>query len=377
MAEQDPQTPFTSLPFVDLSLADDPATKPRLLETLKHALFRVGFLYLVNHGVEREARAILDIAPRAFDVPSEAKAAVAMTTNPHFVGYTALGSEVTAQHVDIREQYDFGSSRDADPLLKEDGEDEEPWRRLRGPSPYLPDDVLPGFETTVTTYISGMERVASRLLGLIAECLNLPADTFLQFEADMNRLKIVKYPPPRAAEAAQAGGAVLHGGARFQGVGPHKDSSGMFTFVLQDSVGGLEVLNSAGTWIAATPVADSLVVNIAQGFEALTGGRCGATTHQVVSPPEGVTRYSIPYFHAVRLDLTKQDIADQLSFIQGRIPEPSDLQKRAVDVPSEFIQPQYRTFGDAHLRNRVVSHKDVAKIWYPEQDKLYNQNIAV
>ncbi|VVT53545.1 uncharacterized protein SAPINGB_P003628 [Magnusiomyces paraingens] len=362
---------FTSLPIIDISLADNPETKPKLLQDLEHALFRVGFLYLINHGIEQEARDILELAPKSFEVPQAEKDAVAMTTNPHFVGYTALGMEYTAQHVDIREQYDFGSARDPDPLFRED-DTVEPWRRLKGPSPYLPDSVLPGFEKTVTTYIAGMERVASRLLDLIAECLNLPPETFHQFEADMNRLKIVKYPPPKAEEIEKAGGAFLHGGSQFQGVGPHKDSSGMFTFVLQDNVGGLEVLNQAGEWIPATPLQDSFVVNIAQGFEALTGGRCGATTHQVISPSENVTRYSIPYFHSIRLDLTKQDIDNQLSFIKGRIPEPSDLKKRAVDVPSEFIQPQYKTFGDAHLRNRVVSHKDVAKIWYPKQDAIYN-----
>lgn len=387
---------FTSVPIIDFSLAKDPKTKLKFLEDLRYALFTVGFLYLVNHGVEKEARDILAIAPKAFDVPQEAKEAVAMLKNPHFVGYTGLGAEVTAQHTDIREQYDFGSSLAEDPLFtdfdKADAEGieytgsepktvVEPWRRIRGPTEYLPDSVLPGFKDTVTNYISGVLGVAQELIELVAECLNLPKDTFRNFEGEMHRLKIVKYPSPFSNPDAQdtatrSGGAALHKGTKFQGVGPHKDSSGMFTFVLQDDVGGLEVLNQAGEWIPANPIKDSLVVNIAQGFEALTGGRCGATTHQVISPPANVTRYSVPYFHSVTLDLTSKDIQEQNQFILGKIPERSDLKKREVDVPSEFIQPQYRTFGDAHLRNRCVSHKDVAERWYPKYHKKYNLEIS-
>lgn len=83
----------------------------------------------------------------------------------------------------------------------------------------------------------------------------------------MSRLKFVKY--PQSAPDSQ-------------GVGPHKDSAGLFTFLSQDSTGGLQVLNKNGEWIDVPPVEGSLVVNIQQGFEAITGGVCTATTHRVI-----------------------------------------------------------------------------------------------
>lgn len=83
----------------------------------------------------------------------------------------------------------------------------------------------------------------------------------------MSRLKFVKY-PQSAPES--------------QGVGPHKDSAGLFTFLSQDDSGGLQVLNKNGEWIDVSPVDGSFVINIQQGFEAITGGACAATTHRVV-----------------------------------------------------------------------------------------------
>lgn len=348
-----------SLPIIDLALAKDPATKPQLLEDLKNALFRIGFMYIINHGVEKEARAIMDIAPKAFDVPEEEKLKISMTKNPHFVGYSELGDETTAKKTDLREQYDFGSVKTLDADF--DDPNRPLYKKLRGPSEYLPDSVLPGFKNTVQSYIDAMSAMSADLIHLISESLNLPPDSLDSFIGQMHRLKIVKYPPATPEND--------------QGVGPHKDSSGLLTFVLQDNVGGLQVLDHDGEWVDATPIKDSFVVNIAQGFEALTGGRCGATTHRVISPKTGVTRYSIPYFEGVRLDLTIKDIRQHTALIQDRIPEPNDFKKRNVDVASEFINPKYSCFGEAHLRNRVRSHQDVSRIWYKEVfDKYINDD---
>ena len=101
----------------------------------------------------------------------------------------------------------------------------------------------------------------------VAESLSLPPNTFDDFKGNVDRLKFVKYP------ASQTNS---------QGVGKHKDSTGLFTFLSQDDSGGLQVLNKNGEWIDAPPIPGSLVVNIQQGFEAITGGVCPATTHRVI-----------------------------------------------------------------------------------------------
>lgn len=119
----------------------------------------------------------------------------------------------------------------------------------------------------VEEYIAKTDSLAQAFVRLVAECLSLPRETFDGFKGNMSRLKFVKYPP-----AVQSS----------QGVGPHKDSAGLFTFLSQDNTGGLQVLNKNGEWINVPPIEGSLVVNIQQGFEAITGGICAATTHRVI-----------------------------------------------------------------------------------------------
>ncbi|CAK7218978.1 hypothetical protein SCUCBS95973_003665 [Sporothrix curviconia] len=368
---------FTSVPTVDFGRLADPATRADELPNLRDALFRVGFLYLVNTGVEPRIEQLHALLPSVFAIPAAERARVNMRNSPAFLGYTALGAETTAAKTDLREQYDFGlltkvtkESATADslsqlsepqtsstPLVPQD----RPWEALEGPSQY-PD--VPAFRDAVESYMAALDRVSQQFLGFVAESLSLPPDTFDAFLGNMHRLKLVKYPPSAPGQPGQ-------------GVGPHKDSTGLFTFLAQDQVGGLQVLSKGGEWIAAPPVRGSLVVNVQQGFEAITGGVCPATTHRVVSPTGTTTRYSVPFFQAVRLDLTTAELQSSAAHIVARIPVTDDRKKRAVDVPSEFLSPLFSCFGEAQLRNRVISHPDVGRRWYPAlYDKFVNQGLS-
>lgn len=81
-------------------------------------------------------------------------------------------------------------------------------------------------------------------------------------------MRALHYPPPPtscAEEEEEGGGGEGEGdgdGERM-GLGAHKDFSWV-TLVLQDEVGGLEVLNSEGKWIDVPPREGTLVVNVGQ-----------------------------------------------------------------------------------------------------------------
>lgn len=65
---------FTAVPVLDLAKANDPATKPELLEQLRHALMEVGFLYIQNTTISNGVLEQVKAAGKAvFDIPEEEK----------------------------------------------------------------------------------------------------------------------------------------------------------------------------------------------------------------------------------------------------------------------------------------------------------------
>jgi isopenicillin N synthase-like dioxygenase len=85
--------------------------------------------------------------------------------------------------------------------------------------------------------------------------------------------------------------------------GEHSDY-GSITLLFQDTVGGLEVKSPKGTFVRATPIENTIVVNAGDLLSRWSNGEIKSTNHRVVQPPatpgdESETypaRYSIAYF---------------------------------------------------------------------------------
>ncbi|KAK1755010.1 Clavaminate synthase-like protein [Echria macrotheca] len=354
---------FTSIPILDLSLVNDPATKPAFLADLRHALMEVGFLYIKNVGISNEEfQQVIDEGKAFFDIPEEEKLRIEMKNAPSFLGYSRLSAEVTAGAIDHREQIDLSTEHPVP------GPDEPLHHNLVAPNQWPTPEILPNFRPVFTEYMKRMARISMQFTSLIAEAIELPADAFDRyFDADQqHKLKIVKYP-----DVGVLGGAGKEGN---QGVGPHKDSM-LTSYLLQASHHkGLQVQNMKGEWIDCPPIEGTLVVAIGQALEALTQGVCVSTTHRVLSPPAGEgARYSIPFFQGVRRD-TEFDELETVGV--GRVPEHVREQRRAVlarygerldDCEFTFRKGGVATtLGEATFRNRVKSHPDVGERWYPD-----------
>ncbi|KAM0324624.1 hypothetical protein ACHAQA_008013 [Verticillium albo-atrum] len=314
---------------------------------------------------ESEARSVIDVVNMAktwgYEVPNDIRKIPVWKggkpkrhlPTPHFLGYSAAGSETTAGAADNREQFEFATELAATwakglPLAE----------RLRGPNNYPP--ALPSVRPIVEAYVTELTLLSERFLSLVAEALDLPPATFLSFLSDQHRLKTVHYPAQPV-------------GSPSQGVGPHKDSSGWWTFLLQASpnVGGLQALNQAGTWVDVPPVPGTFVVNIGQAFEVVTHGVCKATTHRVVGGPE--ERFSVPFFQGVRRDLTREEAVDTLrghfeGFGGAGV---ESAEGRSVD--SAFLRGGYGTWGESQLRTKVRSHREVGERFYGE---VYDQYVS-
>lgn len=220
---------------------------------------------------------------------------------------------------------------------------------------------LPNARPIIERYITALTLLSKRFLYLVAEALDLPEQTFIPFLSDQHRLKIVHYPGATSANS------------HVQGVGPHKDSSGWWTFLLQASppdVKGLQVLNKNGQWIEVPNLDDTFVVNIGQAFEVITRGACKATTHRVLSGT--AERYSIPFFQGVRRDLTKQEALETLAAHFNMESKESD---EGAQIDSAFLRGKYNTWGESQLRTKIRSHRRAGKHFYPDLfDKYVNDD---
>lgn len=328
---------LAALPLIDISRFDGP-DREALLDDLRHAAHDVGFFYVVGHGIPREVTdAVFATARAFFSLPVEQRLEIENVNSPYFRGYTRLGTEVTAGAADQRDQLDFGPEREPLDL----GPDDPAYLRLVGPNQWT--DRVPNLRPAVLQWISEADRVSRTVLRALAAALGQPDNHFDTWfdELAWPSAKVSRYPGRSAAQSQQ-------------GVGAHKDY-GYLALVLQDDLGGLEVLGPDGSWIPATPVEGALVFNIGEALEIVTRGYLKATVHRVVSPPAERDRYSAPFFLGPRLDAVVQPLD-----------LPAELAAASRGVDQDPANPLFAEFGRKMLLGQLRSHPRVARRHYAD-----------
>ena len=332
-----------TIPVLDLSTArqTDGSFIPEFIEQLRDATHRVGFFQLAGYGAAPgQAEDLLAIIKRFFALPLGERMKLDNRLSPHFRGYTRMGTEVTQGRADAREQIDYSPERE--PVT--DYPPDQPYWLLQGHNMW-PDESLPELEPAAMAWAELMSHVGTELLQAIAVSLQLPEDYFDEPFRDTPAWmgKLVHY----------VGGVVEAAGG--QGVGSHADY-GFVTLLLQDSVGGLEVLPpGASEWAPVEPLPGALVVNLGEMLEVATEGYLAATIHRVQAPPPGVDRYSVPFFWSPRLDA-----------VIDPVPLPPELKAQARGISDDPTNPMLASFGLNMLKGRMRAHPDVTERHYPE-----------
>ncbi len=170
-----------------------------------------------------------------------------------------------------------------------------------------------------------MDRLARRLLGGLAESLDLPRAFFDgQFEPSMSSLRLLHYPPHPTADPA-----------REVGCGAHTDW-GLITILTQDTIGGLEIQLPSGEWIAAAPIPGSFIVNIGDMMARWTNDRYTSTPHRVLNRSVH-DRYSVAFFCDPAYH-TKRRLPAELCHARSPAALCADHQRRASrrDVPQDL-----------------------------------------
>jgi len=276
----------------DLPLIDLAAPPARLRAEVEQACRDIGFMYVINHGIEAATiSAVRAAVVSYFERPLEDKLA-GQITRDNYRAYIPSGffspnsGDAPADNYEGYKLH-FEASR-FDPDCKAcDLYGENRW-------PVSP----AGFRRSILDYWGACDRVTAALLAPIATVLGVGAEWFLElFDRPLTNMTLLHYPP----QAPDAAGFGIH---------PHKDTDAL-TILVPDKVGGLLVRKrGVDEWLNVRAPADALVVNIGDLLELWSGGYFVSTPHKVVNR-SGSERYSFPYFAVPRYDVVVEPLLER------------------------------------------------------------------
>ncbi|KAG0282377.1 hypothetical protein BGZ96_000539 [Linnemannia gamsii] len=292
-----------SLPLIDLANFTDSSPEQRMktAKQLVVACQDVGFVYIVNHGVPKEALTrAFQVSEDFYNLPQEDKLKA-----PHppgwavHRGYSWPGLEKVSEAIsgpndedtvsklravqDFKESYEVGSENNTDQ-----------------PNVWPPNDVYPEWRPTMQRFYWTCFEAAKTILRALALGIGLQEEELLRLHSgDYNQLRLLNYPPIAAK-------ALEHGGG-FERMPAHTDWS-TITMLFQDDCGGLQVEDpkKPGNFTDVEPIDGALVMNIGDLMMRWSNDTLRSTKHRVTLPPlqdrisgdTGITRQrkSIVYF---------------------------------------------------------------------------------
>jgi isopenicillin N synthase-like dioxygenase len=261
------------VPVVDL-------TSPGAADDLTATLARVSCAFIVNHGVDLDARLRMrELSRQFFALPRHQKAAVRWPGTGFWHGWQPVyegAEELTGSRVpDLVERFEV-QELDTFSLWPEHPAD---------------------FVEAWTDYYGQCRALASRLMSMIAGSLDLPSED-LEAWTDRQFANLVVNNYPAQPEPPQEGQVR---------VGSHTDRGGFTLLWADDAPGGLEV-KPTGTnrWVQVDFPPDVFLVQAGDLLARWTANTVRANVHRVVNPPRevaaGAQRLALVYFHYPALD---------------------------------------------------------------------------
>lgn len=275
---------YNKIPIIDISAiaSIDPAEIQKIADQVYNAYTKVGFAYVVNHGISQTLiEAIFEAAKEFHAQPIEKK--LQIKQNKFFRGYMPFNSSIInsssiGNTLKSNESEAFILAHEVDI----DDPDYIAGINLAGPNQWP--DTLPNFKNVLLSYHEKIIELSYKMLQIFSMAFGLNRNELNRYFTNPTTfLRLQHYLKQENTSSNN-----------HFGVGPHTDY-GFLTLLAQDEVGGLEVRDHNGHWLEVPPLPGSFVLNSGDMLKRMTNDVFISTPHRVVNR-YGINRYSIPFF---------------------------------------------------------------------------------
>ncbi|KAA3467693.1 putative 2-oxoglutarate/Fe(II)-dependent dioxygenase [Gossypium australe] len=268
------------VPAVDLS-----SEKESVLPAIREACREWGAFHVINHGVPTKLLDGLRRACLSFFNDFQMEDKLKYACNPDCAASEGYGSRLLVSSenetvLDWRDYFDHHTL----PLSR------------RNPSawPHFP----PEYRELMANYSDEMKALAQRLLALMSESLGLKASCIEDAVGEFYQNITASYYPPCPQPDLTLG------------LQSHSDI-GVITLLIQDDVGGLQVLKD-GEWLLVDPLPNAILVLVADQTEIITNGKYKTCVHRAITNASKA-RLSIASFHDPAKTVRISPVSDLVS----------------------------------------------------------------
>ncbi|XP_021635192.2 1-aminocyclopropane-1-carboxylate oxidase homolog 1-like [Hevea brasiliensis] len=269
-AETDFGASFT-FPIIDLEGVDKGSiSRKEIIDKVRNASEDWGFFEVVNHGIPASVlKEMMDGVNRFFEQDMDIK--------------KEFFSRDYTQKVVYNSNFDLYSSPSAN------------WRDTvfvqTAPDPPKPEELPAACRDVLMEYSKEVMKLGNLLLELFSEALGLNPNHLKDMDCSEGLVILGHYYPPCPQPELTLGSS------------RHADSD-FFTVLLQDHIGGLQVLHQ-NQWIDVPPTPGALVVNIGDLLQLITNDKFISVEHRVVANRVG-PRISVASFFSTTLKPTSR-----------------------------------------------------------------------
>ncbi|MDG2312583.1 MAG: 2-oxoglutarate and iron-dependent oxygenase domain-containing protein [Alphaproteobacteria bacterium] len=343
--KKQPKLQNQKIPVIDVGafIGGDLSQLEELASQVRQAQEKVGYYYLVGHGVNSDLiKRTFEVIAQFFNLPENEKNSLKI--NEHQIGYippksSLLKTSGIENNTKLDTNEAFQLMRDRFPHDKKVTNGV----RFNGLNQWPSDELLPNFRSVMAEYHENMSQLGWCMLPIYSVALELEKNHLYQYFRDPHFINRNAHYTPSYGENNQFGLAA------------HSDH-GFITFLPLSSEPGLEVKTQSGDWMAVPHLHNAMFINTGEFLSRWTNGRFIATPHRVVIPK--AHRYAITFFYNPS-DETINKVFPSCVNNKGKLLyEPTTF----LQYLKEYAEGNYLHQAEFAKRQNAASYKEASRL---------------